>query len=208
MGFIALPATLEDTTVQNVKDYFNYADTNRDGTIAIVMPMAADIIYRYCRTKFKQITGTFSPIIEAVQNIFYTPLYPIAAPATPPTTVLLTVTENGNLLAYGTDYFVDLEIGRFRRLSAPHDSYYDRVYNYGLYWSTQPGGIVVSYTAGKTLPADVLLVFYELAGIYSQINQKVFTDIEGRELATKYDAIPAELKHILDRHVLTSRSML
>jgi hypothetical protein len=192
-----LPTTLEAATAADVKAYFNYNDTNRDGVLAVVLPMTIDLIYNYCRHDFKSVSRTFQPLIEPVQDVFYVPRYPID-PTTPPVVV-----ENGNTLVKDTDWTCEYEIGRFKRLTAPRDGYYDRIYNYGLYWSTQPHGITATYVGGHVLTGDVYLAFCELAGIYSQINQKVYTDITGAEQAVRYDAIPEEIRKILDRHILS-----
>jgi len=192
---MSLPNTLSDITVDMVKNYFNYTDKDgpsRDAQIAAILPSTIDLITTYCRNDFEIKSRTYTPFIEPINDVFYTPFYPISS--------VTSVVERGNTLVQNTDYSVVKEIGRFRKMSSNRDGYYDRIYNYGLYWSTEPDGITVTYTAGTQLPGDVVIVFYELAGIYTQINQKIYTDINGQAQAVRYDAIPAELKAILDRY--------
>ena len=192
---MSLPNTLDDITITMVKNYFNYTDRDgptRDAQLTAILPSVRDLITTYCRNDFKVISRTYTPFIEPVTDVFYVPMYPI--------TTITSLVENGNTLVQNTDWRVTKEIGRFQRLSQPRDFYYDRIYNYGLYWSTQPDGITVTYTAGTQLPGDVVIVFYELAGIYTMINQKIYTDINGNAQAIRYDAIPNELKAILDRY--------
>lgn len=185
--------TLDDITVANVKSYYNYTDTNRDTQIALVMPMVRDMIYGFCNSDFQSKSRTERPVVNdsTTKDIFlkYRPV-----------TSITSVVEDSVTLVSDQDYFCELDTGRLEKIQS-NDAVY--IYNKGPYWSDTRNGIVVTYVAGQTLTQDVILAFFEIVGLYCDINQKVVTDIEGNEHAVSIDTIPKDIKDILNRYIQT-----
>lgn len=184
-----MPTTLASITAADVKAYFNFTDSNRDAQINAILPIVSDYITTYCKHDFLSISRTEIVNIENnFQTDFYLKYRPVAS--------ITSIVEAGETLVKNTDYKVDLDTGRVSRISTDGGV----IFSQSTSWSTEPEDITVVYTAGDALTQDVCMAFYEIAGIYTQINQKVFVNIEGNEIATKYDVIPKAIMDILDRH--------
>jgi len=189
-----MPITkLDDITIADVKSYFNYTDTNRDTQLTNILPMTRDLIKGYCNNDFESKTRTAEkPYILPERLEFYLKYRPVVS--------ITSLTEGGTALVQDTDYYCELDTGRVEKLQATNTT---TIYDVNRYWSTVRNTVVVTYTAGQVPTYDVVLAFYEVAGIYTEINQKVFTDIEGTEHATAYDKIPQEIKDILNRYKIS-----
>lgn len=185
--------TLDDVTVQNVKDYYSYTDSNKDNRIAMCLPMARDLIYGFCNSDFQQKSRTEKPVIENNETInFFTKFRPI--------TSVTSLTVDGNALNEDIEFFAELETGRIEKIQSDDPTY---IYNRGNYWTTKRNAINITYVGGQILTQDVLHVFYELVGIYTELNVKVYMDINGNQQAVRKDSIPQELKEILKRYLQT-----
>jgi hypothetical protein len=187
-------ATLSDITTAQVKAYYKYTSTDRDAQIDIVRPIVVDMIKQICNNDFESKARTNEkPYIQPSRNEFYLQYYPIAS--------ITSLIEDGETLIEDEDFYVEKETGRIEKLVAT-DLTGNTIFDIANYWTTERNKIIVNYVGGDTLTQDVVLAFYEIVGIYTEINQKVFTDIEGNEHATAYDKIPTEIKDILARHTL------
>ena len=183
-----MATTLSDITLSDVKSYYNYTETNRDTQITNLLPIVTDIITQYCRNTFTQTTRTNEkPVVPIERTDFYLKHIPVSS--------ITSIIVDGTTLTEDTDFFVELDTGRVQKLSSD-----DPIFVGDYYWNSVPNKIVVTYVGGTPLTQDLVLVFYELVGIYAQINLKVYVDVEGNEHASKMDTIPAALKAILNRH--------
>lgn len=182
---------LDNITTAEVKAYFGITNTDKDSIIDVVRPLVVDKIKEYCRHDFESKARTNEkPVIKIRQKNFYSVYLPVDASD-------ITVVEDGTTLTEDSDYFVDLRTGRFERIRNQDDIFAEQG---GAYWTTKHNAIVISYTGGEALTQDVVLVFYEMVGIYAQLKTKTYVDNEGIEAAVTLTALPDNLIKVLDNH--------
>lgn len=179
-----------DITVADVKSYFNFTDNNRDAQILNILPIVTDFIKTYCSHDFESKSRSEYPYIkDAFQTEFFLKYRPV--------TSVTSIVEDSQTLTRNTDYWIDFDSGKVSKISG---SQYSPIFSEASFWNSDPEAILITYVGGEALSFDVVMAFYEIAGIYTQINQKVYVNIEGNETSTKYDSIPKEIMSILDRH--------
>lgn len=181
--------TFSDITVAQCKTYFNYQESNRDAQIAMMMPMAADYIKQYCQHDFESKARVEIPIIDDSKADFYLNYRPVAS--------ITSVVEAGVTLVKNTDYKIDLATGRMSKINGDD---YNPIFKAINTWSTEPEDITVTYTGGIELKQDVVQVYLEIVGIYSQINLRTYVNIAGEEITTSKESVPKTLTDVLDRY--------
>jgi hypothetical protein len=186
-------ATLSDITVSDVKAYYGISDTTKDSVITVMLPLVVSYIQEYCRHDFNQTTRTAEkPVIDDRTKDFYLKYRPVSSSAT------FTLTVNSVALTRNTDFFVDWDTGRVRKLSATRSGEED--IGFFGYWTTEPEAISVTYTGGETLTADVKQVFFEIVGIYAGLKVRTYVDNQGVEATSSINSVPQILLDVLDRH--------
>lgn len=188
------PTKLSDITVQDVKDYYGVTDNSKDARIAVMLPVAVDFITKYCNSDFEVKSRTETINVETETTTFFLKYRPISS--------VTSIIVDGVTLVADQDYYVDKDTGAVEKLLSETNTNYS-IFNKGPWWTTKKNVIVVTYVAGQELKQDVSLVLKELTGIYTDLNQKVFVDVEGNQTATNYDKMPQELYAILDRYKQT-----
>ena len=183
---------LSDIVKADVKTYFGIpsTDVSKDGKIDLVIPLTNSMIMDFCRHDFESKARVSErPIVEENSLELYVKYRPVVSVAS--------LTEDGVALIENSDFYVDKDFGRIRKLK---DS--SSIFNSGYfgYWNSGPGKIVISYTGGEALSPDVQLVAFELIGIWAGLKVKTYATNEGVEGAVNLTDIPDSLKEVLLRH--------
>lgn len=185
---------LSDITINDVKAYFGIlaADTTYDAKLTLILPMVIDTVKQYCRHDFESKARTAEkPLVSPEQYQVFSKYRPIDRSVPP------VVIENGVTLTLNTDYAVNYDTGRFERLAASQGIFANSLYGA---WTTTPDAISLTYTGGEALTQDVVMVVFEMCGIYSYMKTKTYVNNQGIEAAVTISSVPADLMLILDRH--------
>lgn len=187
---MSLPINFEAITKADVKAYFGYTETGKDGQIDIMLPIAASRIREYCRNDFNQVQRTDElPKVMPNSDTFFVDFRPI--------TTLDYVKEDGVALVEGTDFVCYKDEGRFVKCQEISENF---TRPYGGTWLSQLGKIKVKYTGGDLLTWDVVQVFYETVGIFTGIRTRAYINNAGVENVVSLNNLPPEFLAILDLH--------
>lgn len=192
------PTTLATITKVEVKAYFDLVDkTDYDTLIDAHLPGVRAFVQQYCRHDFLSIArANEKPYVKQFDTEFYLKYYPIAS--------VSSLTELGNALVEGTDFYVDLDTGRVERISSNNIGNSDRD-AFGC-WSATRDAIVVNYTGGHALTDDVTMAVKEMVGINCGLKKRTYTDNENIERVATLSSYPAHIMAILDRHKYRGRA--
>ena len=180
---------LDNITTAEVKAYHGITGTDKDSRIDVIRPLVSSIIKNYCRHDFESKSRSEYPYIEPNRDKFYTLYRPISS--------VTSLVVDGTTYTEDTDYYVYKETGMIEKLKATN-VFVDNT-DYG-YWTTEKNKILITYIGGEALTADVVLVFYELCGIYAQLKTKTFINEEGIQAAVTMTSLPKEIMDVLERH--------
>lgn len=184
---------LSNITANEVKAYhgISASDTSKDARIAVMLPLAVEWITNYCRQDFESKSRVEYPYIENRMNCFYTDYRPVAS--------VTSVIENSITLTENTDFYVHKSTGKIERVINSSGVILDDRSYFG-FWSTTPRSVVITYTGGEALPKDVVMVFYELVGVWAQLKTKTYVTGDGVEAVVTLTSLPDNLMQVLDRH--------
>lgn len=152
MGFqvfttvVALATSYDLTTIDSVKDELSITTNVSDSILKRYISSASAAASQYCNRVFaaEGVSDQFLPVPDPSFVIFAGRIQPLQLTRWPVIT-LTSVTENGILLVYGTDYTADLLAGAVSRLDPNGNP---------TSWRSYP--IIILYTAGYyPIPLDV-----------------------------------------------------
>ncbi len=185
--------TLDSITTADVKAYHGITGTDKDGVIAVHLPLVADEIQKYCKHDFLSQSREEKPLIEKLTDRFYLHNRPIAS--------ITSIVEGGLTLIEDDDFYVDKGTGLVEKITDLSDI--TRGQTSKGHWSRVRNDIVVTYVGGVDLTGaqDVVKAFYIMVGIGAGLMKRTFVDNEGVEAVVFINTVPKDIKTILDRYV-------
>ena len=194
---MAEPTTLALITKTEVKAYFDISTTDYDTLIDAHLPGVRAFVQQYCRHDFLSTTRTSEkPIVNQFDTSLYLKYYPVAS--------ITSITEDGDALTEGTDFFCDKDTGRVEKIYNPAISNPSR--DSAGWWDSERDSIIITYVGGRALTDDVTMAVKEMVGIDCGLRKRTYTDNEGVERVATMSAYPKHIMAILDRHKYRGRS--